>query len=80
MKNALNIKPKWGRKSGRAPALVHVLLTFRPGESIHSRAPKHKLDDYLEDLEGLGYVFSLSPTSTGYRILCESAPEGAPNA
>lgn len=79
MSKPLIIKPKRPSvaQKKRVPALVHALTSFEPGESITTREPRHRLDQYLESLEAEGYKFSLSPTPNGYRIHCVSTPSGA---
>lgn len=52
---------------------------LHPHDSITTTAPLHRIEAWIRDLEPMGYLFSLTTTRTGYRVVCVQSPLRANN-
>ena len=52
---------------------------MHPGDMVNATAPLHRIEAWIRDLEPMGYLFSLTTTRTGYRVMCVQSPLRANN-
>jgi hypothetical protein len=53
---------------------------LRVGEQVHTKLPRHRIDDIVASLGERGYAFSLEPSPQGYFVKCEARPPVDPAA
>jgi len=57
------------------PRVPTAWLHLRPGESMHSKLPLHRLESLRDRLGVLGVSVVFSPSPTGYYVECVARAE-----
>ena len=62
-------------KTARPPA---NWLGLHSGDAIHTKVPRHRIDKYIEQMEGMGYKIELTESKSGYWLKCAASPHDQP--